>query len=167
MFSYALPAWLQSVYHNSSATYVSNPSPALNDTVTLQLRVGADAPMRKVFLRTFPDGEQALTPMTLVDRNVPFFLWQAPLVINQPNNHYRFILEADDGVWSYTADGATAAMPLDSTDFQILADYHSPDWLKTAVFYQIFPDRFHNADPSTNPQPDEFEINGKRPQTHA
>ena len=167
MFSYTLPDWLHSVYHNSSATYVSNPNPALNDTVTVQLRVGTDTPIRKLFLRTFPDGEQALTPMTLIEGEDSFSMWQAPLPINQPHVHYRFIIEAEDGVWAYTAAGATASLPLDNTDFQILADYHSPTWLKTAVFYQIFPDRFHNADPSTNPQPDEFEFNGHRPQTYA
>lgn len=96
-----------------------------------------------------------------------FSLYQARLPINQPNVHYRFIIEAEDGVWVYTAAGVTAAMPLDTTDFQILADYHSPELLETAVFYQIFLDRFHNVDPSTNPQPDDFEFNGNLPQTYA
>ncbi|MBE2223686.1 MAG: glycoside hydrolase family 13 protein [Anaerolineae bacterium] len=165
------PGWLHSVYHNSSAAYVSNPNPTLNETVTVQIRIGTDAPLHNVYLRTFPDGEQAITPMTRVagEQQVvkrPFSLFQAPLPINQHNVHYRFILEAADGVWVYTAAGATAAMPLDSTDFQILADYHSPGWLETAVFYQLFPDRFHNADPSTNPRPDEFEFHGHSPQTY-
>ena len=52
----------------------------------------------------------------------PFSLYQAPLPINQPNVHYRFIIEAEDGVWVYTAAGVTAVMPLDTTDFQILAE---------------------------------------------
>ena len=63
MTSFSLPDWLQSVYHNSSETYVSNPNPALNDTVTVHLRVGLNATIRKIFLRTFPDGEQAFTPI--------------------------------------------------------------------------------------------------------
>ena len=160
-----LPDWLKSVYHNSSASYVSDPNPKLNDTVTMQIRVDAKAPIRKVYLRTFPDGEQALTLMEKVKENELFTLWHSPMLINQPNVHYRFILEAGDGVWTYTAAGATATMPLDSTDFQLLADYHSPEWLETAVFYQIFPDRFYNADPNTDPNPEEFEFRGNRPQT--
>ena len=28
----------------------------------------------------------------------------------------------------------------------------APDWLADAVFYQIFPERFANADPSLDPQ---------------
>jgi alpha-glucosidase len=160
-----LPDWLKTVNHNSSATYVSNPSPSLNETVIVKIRIGVEAPIRKVYLRTFPDGEQEITPMAQVDENALFSLWQAPMPINQSNAHYRFILEADDGVWAYTAAGPTAALPLDNTDFQILADYHSPAWLETAVFYQIFPDRFNNGEPSTDPQPDEFEFRGHRPQT--
>ena len=29
--------------------------------------------------------------------------------------------------------------------------FHTPDWVKHAVFYQIFPDRFANGDPSNDP----------------
>ncbi|MCS6830969.1 MAG: glycoside hydrolase family 13 protein [Armatimonadota bacterium] len=31
------------------------------------------------------------------------------------------------------------------------ADFFTPDWVKHAVFYQIFPDRFANGDPSNDP----------------
>jgi cyclomaltodextrinase len=30
-------------------------------------------------------------------------------------------------------------------------DFHTPDWVKHAVFYQIFPDRFANGDPTNDP----------------
>ncbi len=29
--------------------------------------------------------------------------------------------------------------------------FRTPDWVKHAVFYQIFPDRFANGDPSNDP----------------
>ena len=31
------------------------------------------------------------------------------------------------------------------------ADHTGPEWVPDAVFYQIFPDRFRNADPSNDP----------------
>jgi glycosidase len=31
--------------------------------------------------------------------------------------------------------------------------YFAPDWVRDAVFYQIFPDRFCNGDPANDPQP--------------
>ena len=35
-------------------------------------------------------------------------------------------------------------------NFQIIPDYHIPEWAKGAVFYQIFVDRFYNGDPSND-----------------
>jgi uncharacterized lipoprotein NlpE involved in copper resistance len=32
-----------------------------------------------------------------------------------------------------------------------------PPWAKEAVWYQIFPERFNNADPSNDPQPGDME----------
>ncbi len=54
-----LPTWLQSVHHDGSDAFVSNPYPRLGDTVRIRLRAGVDAPIRRVFVRTAPDGEQA------------------------------------------------------------------------------------------------------------
>ncbi|MBK8984572.1 MAG: maltodextrin glucosidase [Chloroflexi bacterium] len=161
-----LPNWLQTVHHDGSGRYVSTPIPRINEQIRLRLRVGQDAPLRRVFLRTFPDGEQALGPMLRRETELPSVWWEISTPVNQPYFHYRFVLEADDGVWFYTAVGPTAHIPLDATDFCLLADYETPGWLDTAVFYQIFPDRFHNADPATNPRPDEYEFNGRRPQTY-
>ncbi|MBU0494797.1 MAG: maltodextrin glucosidase [Chloroflexi bacterium] len=161
-----LPAWLQSVHHDGSEKYVADLYPRLGDTVRVRLRVGADAPVRRAYLRTFPDGEQFFAPMDAGPVAPPARWWEADLPINQPVVHYRFILEADDGAWWYTAAGPTAAEPLDATDFRILADYDAAAWVPNAVFYQIFPDRFANGDPATNPRPDEFEYRGHRPQTY-
>lgn len=160
-----LPDWLVSVHHDGSAKYVSTPQPQLGDTARLRLRLAHDAPVQRVYLRTFPDGEQAITPMQRANTQPPTQWWEVDLPITQPTVHYRFILQADDGVWFYTAVGPQAHPPLDKTDFRILANYTGPAWAPTAVFYQIFPDRFHNGDPRTDPQPADFEFRGRRPQT--
>lgn len=159
------PDWLQSVHHDGSATYVSASDVQIGDVVRVRLRLAHDAPVQRVYLRTFPDGEQFIAPMQRTAVSPPVQWWEGELAINQPAVHYRFILQAQDGVWFYTADGPVAHLPLDKTDFRILADYKGPEWVKTAVFYQIFPDRFHNGDPRTNPQADEFEFQGMHPQT--
>ena len=33
-------------------------------------------------------------------------------------------------------------------------DPSDPDWAQKAVWYQIFPERFHNGDPKNDPRPD-------------
>jgi alpha-glucosidase len=165
MFTISLPSWLSAVHHDGSATYVSALYPQLGDIVQIRLRANIDAPVRRVFLRTAPDGEQVLLPMGAGPMTPPVRWWQVELPVREPVTHYRFVLEADDGVWWFTAAGPAFYEPRDATDFRILADYHAPSWLASAVFYQIFPDRFANGDPSNDPRPDEFEYRGHGPRT--
>ena len=161
------PDWLTAVHHDGSPNYVSNPYPRLGDTVQLRLRVGHAPAELRVFVRIFPDGEQTFIPMTAVSaHNHEAISWyEAQLPIREPVAHYRFVLETAGGVWQYTAAGPTHYDPLDNTDFRIVANYDPPGWLNAAVCYQIFPDRFANGDPATDPRPDDFEYRGQRPQT--
>jgi alpha-glucosidase len=118
----AFPAWLSTVHHDGSSRYVSNQYPRLGETVRVRLRVGAAAPVRRVFLRTCPDGEQAFTPAMPGPAQPPSRWWKADLPVREPGVHYRFVLEADDGVWFYSAAGPAAHDPLDAGDFRLLAD---------------------------------------------
>lgn len=161
------PLWLQSVHHDGSEKYVSKLQPRMGETVRLRLRMSHLAPVRRVVLRTFPDGEQALTAMRPAATEPPVQWWEVDLPIGEPVTHYRFFIDSADGLWQFSAAGPTAHVPLDATDFRILADYHTPEWLETAVFYQIFPDRFANGDPANDPQPHEYEYRGQRPITYS
>jgi hypothetical protein len=37
-------------------------------------------------------------------------------------------------------------------------EYYTPEWMRNAVIYQIFPDRFRNGDPSNDPSDDALEF---------
>jgi alpha-glucosidase len=160
------PNWLLSVHHDGSPKYVSESYPIIGDIVSVRLRAGSNAPIKRVYVRTFPDGEQALTPMAELAVNPPCRWWEAEIEISQADVHYRFLIVAADGLWWYTAAGATEHIPRDDTDFRLLAGYHSPDWLDSAVFYQIFPDRFANGRPDNDPLATDFEYRGAQPQTY-
>ena len=160
------PAWLRSIHHDGSEKYVSKLYPRLGETVRLRLRVSHLAPVRRVILRTFPDGEQGLTEMERGASSPPAQWWEADLPITEQMVHYRFIIDAVDGLWHYSAGGHSAHVPLDQTDFRILADYDATGWPLSSVFYQIFPDRFANGDPTTDPRPEEYEYRGHRPATY-
>ncbi len=166
MFPFTFPPWLASVHHDGSEKYVSNPSPALGEVVRISIRIADNAPVRRVLLRTFPDGEQAFTPMASGAIEPPCRWYSADLPVSMPTTHYRFLVEAADGAWWYSAAGPAFCEPLDAADFQLLAGYHYPAWLHEAVFYQIFPDRFDNANPATDPRPEEYEYRGLRPCTY-
>ena len=158
--------WRYSIHHDGSDRYVSNPYPRLGETVRLRLRVSHHAPVRRVVLRTAPDGEQRLTPMQRGATEPPAQWWETDLLVEQPYTHYRFVVDAADGIWHYSAAGLSAYVPLDRSDFRLLADYDPPGWPLESVFYQIFPDRFANGDPSNDPRPEEYEYRGHRPVTY-
>ncbi|HEU4382814.1 MAG TPA: alpha-amylase family glycosyl hydrolase [Anaeromyxobacteraceae bacterium] len=149
----ALPAWLASVHHDGSARHVSNPWPRLGEAVRIRLRIGAAAPVRRAWIRSSPDGEQAFTPMAPAGVEAPARWWEADLVVSEPSVHYRFVLEAEDGVWFHSAAGATAHDPLDAADYRLLADLAPPAWVRGSVFYQVFPDRFARAEPAAGVEP--------------
>lgn len=159
-----LPTWHASVHHDGSELYVSNPYPALNETVTLRLRHSPAAPVQAVFLRTAPDGEQVLQHLTPAGEDPVARWWQVELTVREPVVIYRFILQTGAGVWHFSAGGLSLVEPLDSAAFRLLSDYTQPAWVHDRVFYQVFPDRFANGDPSNDPRPSDWELRGRRPQ---
>jgi alpha-glucosidase len=149
--------WLSSVHHDGSPKYVSQLHPKLGQTVHLRLRADVRAPIKRVFLRTCSEGEQALAPMQSGPLRPPVRWFEGDLVVRDPTTHYRFVIEAEDGVWWYTAAGAAPFNPLDHSDFRIVADAPPMAWLRSTVFYQVFVDRFANGDPSRDPSPEEYD----------
>jgi alpha-glucosidase len=152
--------WTAGVHHDGSALYVSNPLPALNETVTVTLRVPKEAPIRRAFLRTAPDGENHMEAMTVSHEDGLCRFYAAPLPVRMPLNRYRFKLITDDGAYYVTELGVSRADSPDFFDFALLADFQAPAWVRSAVFYQIFPDRFHNGDPSNDVKDGEWSIDG-------
>ena len=89
--------------------------------------------------------------------------WEATVTSPGPNNFwYRFIV-TDGTKNAYYADdtaaldgglGAPSADPVDRSYALMFYDpaFTTPAWVKNAVIYQIFPDRFRNGDPANDPK---------------
>ena len=122
----------------------------IGDAVRLRVRAGLDAPVDRIFVRTIPDGEQAFDEMTEVAAGPASRWWEATIRLSNPTTPYRFLLIGPDERWWLTGAGLRRATPTDANDFRILTDYDPPPWLADRVFYQIFPDRFANGDPSND-----------------
>ncbi|HOX43355.1 MAG TPA: alpha-amylase family glycosyl hydrolase [Myxococcota bacterium] len=136
------PAWLEFVHHDGSPDFLDDACPPLGAEVRLRLHTPPGAPVRQVWLRRAPDGEQTLEPLCPVGGSGPGQLWEIRLCVREPLVHYRFALESSAGTAWLTAAGPSLAEPLDFFDFRLVAGYRGPAWLREAVFYQIFPDRF-------------------------
>lgn len=149
--------YLNSIHHDGSSRYVRAPANlSRGDTVILRLRAAAAAPIRRVLLRTCPDGEEKLSEMQEASAEAACRWWQAELPIHMPVEHYRFLLFTADGAWWFNGTGLHRHTPTDSDDFRLLAGYQAPTWVWDSVFYQIFPDRFADGDPASNVRTGEF-----------
>ena len=85
--------------------------------------------------------------------------WSAAVSIpNKGEYDYYFVLSNGSNVAVYGDDDGyygsgqvtdlTSVMPYDLVVYE--AGYETPDWMKNAVIYQIFPDRFFNGDESND-----------------
>ncbi len=142
--------WTAGLHHDGSALYVSNPLPTQDEVVTLRLRAPLGAPIRAVFLRTAPDGEEFLEALRPDREEGVCAWWVGELKMTMPSLPYRFKIMSDEGAYWLTAMGVSRADAPDWFDFKLLADFSAPRWLEDAIFYQVFPDRFHNGDPGND-----------------
>ena len=155
-----LPQWLESVYSDGTTDFVSDPAPALGQTVKIRVRLYADAPVTAVILRTVPNGGDTMIPARPVKTEGGLVWWEAELRMSERRMQYQFYLAADDGLYFYTQRGITTYLPDQTYDFVLLTDYVQPSWVKQAVFYQIFPERFCNGDPANDVRSGEYRVDG-------
>jgi len=152
--------WTDAIHHDGSTYYVSNPLPKLGEAVQVTLRTPNDSPIKRAFLRTRPDGESHITPMAESKRDSRSIWWVVDLPVTMKRNAYRFQLHTENGTYYYNAHGTSRAESPDIFDFMLLADYQVPEWVREQIFYQIFPERFANGDPSNDVQDNEYERQG-------
>lgn len=156
------PAYPLPVHHDGSARYVSTPDPLPGDEVILRLRHAPNLGVERILLRTTPDGEGLFTEL----QPEPFHpgdacrWWRVALQVSMPLTSYRFLLIIEGQAWWYNAAGMHDHAPLDAQDFRLLAGYQAPAWVRQAVFYQVFPDRFADGDTTTNVRDGAYEYRG-------
>ncbi len=155
--------WLESVYSDGSEYFVSSPSPALGETVTVKLQVIDSAPLKDVFLRSLHNGRQEISRMRRAYVSHGLACYEGRLKMTENRIGYQFYLSTGEALYYYTQRGVTTYMPDHTCDFRLLADYVQPEWVKDAVFYQIFPERFCNGDETNDVQTGEYVHEGFKP----
>ena len=86
--------------------------------------------------------------------------WQGEIPTGTGKSTYRFCLKDNDTVTWYNALGPSQAES-ELNDFTLIPDFKTPDWLKNAIIYQIFVDRFCNGDPANDVKSGEYTYEGK------
>lgn len=152
--------WLESVYSDGTEEFVSSPSPKLGETVKIRIRMYADAPVEHVLLRSIPNGAERLDEMRMARTEHGLVYYEADMKMSENRMQYQFYLVCKNVVYFYTQKEITTYIPDHTYDFVLLADYVQPAWVKEAVFYQIFPERFCNGDESNDVRDGEYSQNG-------
>ena len=129
-------------HHDGSELYVSNIAPKIGDKVEIKIRVPKSTPAEKIFIRFFHDGEPRTLEMKSGRSNAVETWWKAKVEVLNPTFHYRFLIQSNDGFAWVNGLGLFHHDVTDREDFQIIARAAHPKWIQSAVFYQIFPDRF-------------------------
>ena len=152
--------WKASVFSDGTSRFLSNPNPGLREEVKVRIRFYKDSPVQKVFIKLFKNGEQLFLDAHYAFEDAVFSWYEASFLMTQPRMSYQFMLATEDRVYYYSQAGLATNFTDLKHDFVVLTDYKQPEWVKNAVFYQIFPERFCNGDPSLNVKDGEYQVNG-------
>lgn len=159
--------WTAGLHHDGSAMYVSNPLPTQGEMITITLRTPVDAPIKGVYLRTTPDGEEKSDAMQRERTDGVCAWWVGMVRMTMPVLLYRFRVLSTEGAYWLNAGGVSRAESPDHNDFRLLANFAAPHWVDQAVFYQIFPDRFYNGDTENDVPPGAWSRRGYQTQQRA
>lgn len=142
--------WLDSVYSDGTEEFVSCRKPEIGQTVKIRLRMYSDSPVRAVILRAVPNGGEYHNAMRIAELHHGLAYWEGEMPMVEARMEYQFYIACEDAIYYYTQRGITTYLPDHSYNFVLLSDYVQPEWVKDAVFYQIFPERFCNGDSSND-----------------
>ncbi|MGP1577413.1 MAG: glycoside hydrolase family 13 protein [Treponema sp.] len=155
--------WLDTVYSDSGAVFVSNPAPRKGETVTIRIRMLENDELTGVFLRIKDFGVEKLIPMQKEKIKNHLIYYKTDLTVNQRQLRYQFYITTTETIYYYTQHRITDYIPDESRDFVLITDYKQPAWMKNSVCYQIMTDRFHNGKPEISVKEREYSYQGHSP----
>ncbi len=129
-------------HHDGSDLYVSNSAPSIGDKVTLNVRVPNTYLFEKAMVRIYQDGEPRIFELKLGKKGAVESWYQVSIEIVNLQSLYRFAFIGQGKYEWLNARGVFDHDVHSNNDFQIVAIPGNPEWIKSSVFYQIFPDRF-------------------------
>jgi glycosidase len=140
------------IWHDPSDLRDRNP---IDGTLYLRLRTRKDD-VQRVTLYYWRNGRAATLPMQRAAQDALYAYYRAAL----PEADMQYLFELRDGrttLW-LTPNGLQRGTEPPRARFRHRVGenrFDVPDWVQDAIFYQILPDRFYNADPSNDPPNDQ------------
>lgn len=139
-----MSSFLDSIYSDGTLGFVSSKTPALLEKIKIRLRLLDNSPVEKIFIRRIRNGAEEYIEMAKEKSASGLSYYVAETDMNEPRLSYYFVLACKDVIYFYTQAGVSTYVPDDSHNFILLSSsvYKEPEWVKGAVYYQIFPTSF-------------------------
>lgn len=154
---------LNSIYHDSTINYVSNPFPKIGEEIKIKVRFLKNEKIHDVFLRYRKYGEEVIQEMNFDYEKNGLVYYSTSVKVREEIFSYIFIFTTLDEVYYYNQRGIFDYRLNNSNNFKILSDYNAPSWMSKSVFYQIMPDRFRNGNDEITIKSKDYEYMGYRP----
>ncbi len=147
---------LEALFSDETEAFRSPMEADPDDSVLIRFRTAADN-VDKVFLCH----EEQWIEMEKTGSGDGFDIYCVQIRVGTEPYSYLFAVQQEDSTCYYAKCGASWAPDL-IHKFTIFPGFHTPEWAKGAVMYQIFTDRFRNGDPSNDVLTYEYQYN-RRP----
>jgi alpha-glucosidase len=131
--------------------------------VIVRVRVPARFKLESAYIRSEPDNEEFLSPMQLAQSDDTWQIWQGVLKLDTTHEVtlYAFKFLSEGSQYWLSEMGITPYFPERDTHYRYNPHYQAASWVWSQVFYQIFPERFADGDPSNNVKEGEYLYEGK------
>ncbi len=143
------------VFSDGTSDYRIPCEPEVGGTVRIRIRT-ATKNVESVLIVI----DDVKTRMSLIERGQIFDYYEAKLTLTEQRLYYYFVLQCNQQEYFYTTLGVMDTINF-AYRFTITPGFHTPNWAKGAVFYQIFVDRFYNADSSNDVLDNEYKYIGE------
>ncbi len=161
------PFLKNAVFSDGTEGFLNPQEPKKNGTVRISIRTGKDNADAVVLIT---DRKQYLMRYKTSDRFFDYY--EREIMLGTEKLSYYFLIECDEQLFYYNCIGIQAKNEWTDIEssaeeccrkyaFSIIPGFHTPDWTKGAVMYQIYTDRFCNGDSSNDVMNNEYYyING-------
>ncbi len=140
----------QALFTDETSDYRKPEEPEAGQRVRLRFRTAKGNADRVFFMDTRKKAE-----MKKVSSDTLFDYYEYQFRVGKRPRRYCFKVVRGNDVCYYNRLGAVPYARIDHA-FCITPGFHTPEWAKGAVMYQIFVDRFYNGDPTNDVLDNEY-----------
>ena len=142
----------EALYSSGTEDYRIPAEPDVGEEVAIRFRTLKEDADRVLYRER---GKDAPGEMVKIAQDQYFDLYEYKIVAGTEQIRYHFEVVKGNGSCKYNRLGTEGPFTPES-DFCITPGFHTPEWAKGAIMYQIYVDRFFNGDPSNDMETGEY-----------